>query len=206
MARGCFVVIDGLGGSGKSTQVELLKKHLGRDVIFTHEPGGAPRAERIRAILKSGAGPAADPLADFFLFWAARAEHMHKKIIPALQAGKTVVCDRFDSSTYAMQVCGERRLHLEKLFWQCRARTLERYAPDLYVILDAPSHVAKGRRQERGIGEDRFDERGEGYQARVRAGYRRFARGPRVRGVVVSARLSRDAVHAEILDLIRKVR
>src|SRR5262245_37073469 len=106
MKKGLFIVIDGLGGSGKSTQMELLKRRLPK-ALFTKEPGGAPRAEKIRSILKEGDGTAPDPMTDFFLFWAARAEHMARLIKPALSKGRTVFSDRFDSSTFAMQIRGD---------------------------------------------------------------------------------------------------
>jgi dTMP kinase len=201
MKRGLFVVIDGLGGSGKSTQMELLKRRLPKGV-FTKEPGGAPRAERIRAILKEGDGKAPDPMADFCLFWAARAEHMASLIRPALSKGKVVVSDRFDSSTFAMQVRGELRKDLEKFFWQCREALLGIFTPDLYIILDTASGVAKNRRIGRRQGEDRFDERGEGYQRRVRAGYKEFAK--KIGGHVIDATQGPDEMHEQIWRIVQK--
>ena len=174
MKRGLFIVIDGLGGSGKSTQLELLKKRLPTDTIFTHEPGGSPRSEKIRALVKDRESESLDPLADFFLFWAARAEHMAALIRPALTEGKIVVSDRFDSSTFAMQVRGDEKEHLEPFFWECRDLTLGHYAPDCYIFLDTDSALAHKRREGRQLGEDRFDDRNEAYQKRVRNGYKEF--------------------------------
>jgi len=208
MKRGLFVVIDGLGGSGKSTQMELLKKRLKNKATYTKEPGGAPRAERIRDILKGGDGNALDPLTDFFLFWAARAEHMTALIKPALMKGKNVFCDRFDSSTFAMQVRGEEQKGLEKFFWECREASLGKFRPDIYIILDTPHGIAKDRRVSRldRLGRkknnDRFDERGEAYQNKVRAGYKEFAK--KVGGHVLDASQGSDEVHAQIWRIVEK--
>lgn len=176
MKKGLFIVIDGLGGSGKTTLVNALKAEFGTRVVATQEPGGAPRAEKIRDILKSGEGLESDPLTDFFLFWAARAEHVSKTIVPALKKGKIVISDRFDSSTYAMQVVGEKRKDFEKLFWQCRAQALKNAEPDLYILLDAPFSVIASRRKGRGGVRDRFDERSAAYQQLVTRGYKEFAK------------------------------
>ena len=175
MKKGVFIVIDGIGGTGKSTQLELLKGHLPSDTVFTHEPGGAPRAEKIRTILKEGDGGTMDPLADFFLFWAARAEHMAARVRPAIDGGKIIISDRFDSSTFAMQVRGEEKENLEKFFWECRDAVLGHYAPDCYIILDVDSDLAHTRREGRQLGEDRFDDRNDAYQKRVQNGFKEFA-------------------------------
>lgn len=175
MKRGLFIVVDGIGGSGKTTQLDLMKKHFPPETVLTHEPGGSPRSEKIRTILKEGDGTSLDPLTDFFLFWAARAEHMAARVRPSLDSGKIVISDRFDSSTYAMQVRGEDKDELEKFFWQCRDATLGRYTPDCYLILDVDTELAHKRREGRKMGEDRFDDRNEAYQKRVGNGYREFA-------------------------------
>ena len=203
--KGLFIVIDGLGGSGKTTQLALLKKRFGKNALFTHEPGGAPRAERIRNILKSGKGPKPDPLTDFFLFWAARAEHMSRGIVPALRKGKLVICDRCDSSTFAMQIRGDEQKNSEKLFWQCREHTLADNKPNLYIILDTPAALARSRRKSR-RGEDRFDERKGTYQRRVRTGYLEFAKRMGTRAIVVDASMPVLEVHEKIWELIQKVR
>lgn len=206
--KGIFIVIDGLGGSGKSTQMELLKRRLPK-AVFTKEPGGAPRAERIRAILKEGDGKAPDPLTDFFLFWAARAEHMTALIKPALVQGKTVLCDRFDSSTFAMQIRGEDRNGLEAFFWECRKASLGKFTPDIYIILDTPHDIAKNRRLDRldrlgrNKDDDRFDGRGKMYQNRIRTGYKEFAK--KIGGHVIDASQSTEEVHAQIWHIIQKV-
>lgn len=181
--RGVFIVVDGIGGCGKSTAVRLLSERLGTRACATHEPGGTPFGEKIRKVLLRGQGPAENPLADFLLFWAARAEHMRDRIAPALKRGKVVVCDRFDSSTFAFQIAGEQHPEFKKLFWEARAATLGAHEPDLYLILDVPVDLAAARRKQRGKVIDRFDERNTAFQERVRAGFRQFAKhmGPKAR-------------------------
>lgn len=205
MKHGVFIVIDGLGGTGKTTQLALLRKRLGKLALMTKEPGGAPRAEKIRDILKRGVGPKPDPLTDFFLFWAARAEHVHKKIVPALRGGKIVVCDRFDSSTYAMQVVGEKRNDFKKLFWQCRAEVLKDAMPDLYIILDAPLATLLKRRKGREKGEDRFDERANSYQKLVGDGYRAFAKAIGKKAHVVDSRGTPEETFERIWGVVERV-
>ncbi|MBI5469710.1 dTMP kinase [Candidatus Kaiserbacteria bacterium] len=197
-----FIVIDGLGGSGKTTQIELLKKRL-PDAVFTHEPGGAPRAEKIRAILKEGDGAKLDPLTDFFLFWAARAEHMTALIRPALEEGKTVVSDRFDSSTFAMQVRGDEQPNLSDFFWQCREATLGDAKPNCYIVLDIDPGKAHTRRDSRHRlpGEDRFDERNDAYQERVRQGYKEFA--AKVGGHVIDASRTPKEIDVDMWKIIQ---
>ncbi len=202
MRRGLFIVIDGLGGTGKSTQIKLLKKRLAPDAIFTHEPGGAPRAEKIRTLVKDRESESLDPLADFFLFWAARAEHMAALIRPALSDGKVVVSDRFDSSTYAMQVRGEEKDNLEHFFWECRDLTLGHFAPDCYIILDTNSELAHTRREGRQLGEDRFDDRNEAYQKRVRNGYKEFTDRIGANAHVLDASRTPEEVDTDIWHII----
>lgn len=206
--KGRFFVIDGVGGSGKTTQIELLKQILPK-AVFTEEPGGAPRAEKIREVLKAG-DDKAGALSDFFLFWAARAEHVTRFISPALSKRKLVITDRFDSSTFAMQMRGDKQKSLEKLFWQCREATLGKFIPDAYIILDAPTNLARERRKKR-LGrtgsekyDDRFDERDNAYQTRIRAGYKEFAKRLGTKAHVLDARKDIIETHQDILKILRK--
>jgi dTMP kinase len=179
MKRGLFIVIDGLGGSGKSTQIELSQKTPQKGRLY----------QRAGWRTTSGANPRHSqrwrwnrcrPANGFFPFLGGAAEHMTALIKPALMKGKNVFCDRFDSSTFAMQVRGEAQKGMEKFFWECRKATLEKFEPDIYIILDTPHGIAKDRRVSRldRLGrpknDDRFDERGESYQNKVRAGLQRI--------------------------------
>jgi dTMP kinase len=202
--KGRFFVIDGIGGLGKSTQIELLKKRLGSKALFTHEPGGTPHAEKLRTFLRTVDGPEPAPLMDFFLFWAARADHVAKKIRPALKKGKHVVSDRFDSSTFAMQIRGDKNANWEHLFWMCRETTLGGAKPDAYILIDGPVALARSRRGSRSRTEDRFDERDDAYQNRIRNGYLEFAKKIGSRAHVVSAECTPEELHEKVWKVVQK--
>lgn len=204
--KGRFFVIDGIGGLGKSTQIELLKKRLGERGVFTYEPGGTPHAEKLRAFVRTAdAEGEPDTLMDFFVFWAARADHMAKKIVPSLKKGKIVVSDRFDSSTFAMQVRGDQNKNLEKFFWLCRKEVLGKNEPDAYIIIDGSVETARTRRGERGKSEDRFDERGDAYQNRIRKGYLEFAKKIGKKAHVVKVKGAPEETHEAIWAIVEKL-
>lgn len=202
--KGRFFVIDGIGGLGKSTQIELLKKRLGEKAVFTHEPGGTPHADKLRTFLRTVDGPEPAPLMDFFLFWAARADHVAKKIAPALKKGKHVVTDRFDSSTFAMQIRGDKNSNWEPLFWMSRDTALAGAVPDAYIIIDGPVQLARSRRGNRSRTEDRFDERDDAYQNRIRKGYMEFAKKLGTKAHVVGAECTPDELHEKIWKIVEK--
>ena len=202
--QGRFIVIDGIGGCGKTTHAELILKHLGTKAILTHEPGGAPRAEKIRKILLKGY-EGGSPLSDFFLFWAARAEHMREKIVPALLSGRHVISDRFDSATFGFQMYGEKHPHLAKAFWAIREAVLGKHVPDAYIILDIPVEAAERRRAARTPRKDRFDEKDRAFQKRTRAGFKAFAKAIGSRAHIVNANRTPEEVDKGIWAIVRKV-
>jgi dTMP kinase len=202
LMKGRFFVIDGLGGLGKSTQIEMLKKRLGSKAIFTLEPGGTPHADKLRSFVRAVDGPEPAPLMDFFVFWASRADHVAKKIVPALKQGKIVVSDRFDSSTFAMQIRGDQNKDWEKFFWECRKYTLGKTEPDAYIFIDGPVELARSRRGARSKTEDRFDERKDAYQNRIRKGYLEFAKKLGRKAHVVHAAVTPEEVHEKIWKIV----
>ena len=102
---GQLIVIDGVDGSGKGTQIELIKGSFAEgDAVFTREPGGTPKAEEIRKTLLDKTRTGRTVEGDFELLWEARADHIEKVIQPALVRDQLVICDRFDSSTFAYQI------------------------------------------------------------------------------------------------------
>ena len=205
MKRGRFIVIDGIDGSGKGTQVELLKRALGKHTVFTHEPGGTPKAEKIRKILLERKKETPAPLADFLLFWAARADHVERRIRPALRAGKNVITDRFDSSTFAFQICAEQAPELKSLFEECRIAVLSKCIPDAYIILDMPAEKAMKWRRENPVKKAVFfDEKPLAYHKRARLGFKRFANIVSSKVFFVNANRTPEEVHEEILCIASK--
>jgi dTMP kinase len=204
MKKGKFIVIDGIGGCGKTTQARLLGEWLGRRALVTHEPGGAPKAEMIRKKLLRNSG-ATHPLTDFFLFWAARVEHVREKISPALKAGKVVISDRFDSATYGFQIYGEELTELKEAFWATRKAVLAGAEPDLYIILDLSVEEAEARRKARPKQTDRFDEKDRAFQRRVRAGFKAFVRKMGKRAIIVNANRPMEVVDAELKKIVERI-
>lgn len=203
--RGKFIVLDGGEGAGKSTVAGFLKTKLPNErFLFTREPGGTPLAEKIRAVIISPEDSEASAETQFGLIWAARFDHVQKKIIPALKERKTVISERFDSSTYAYQIYGQEAPHLKPLFRTYR-KLLGEYVPDLYILLDvAPKEgLARMRRRNRKKGEslDSFEKRELAFHERVRAGLLEFVKA--VPSVTVDANRPLSDVQKEVLDVLR---
>jgi dTMP kinase len=174
MERGRFIVIDGGDGSGKGTVIEALKAEFssGR-TVFTREPGGTSFAEEIRAMILGPSAKNADANTMFFLFLAARADHMANLIRPSLCAGKNVITDRFDASTSAFQIFAQGGHHLRGLFDVAHQVVCKDVRPYLYLYLDVDPEEGKRRTQNRGNG-THFDERNHEFHAKVRQGYIEF--------------------------------
>ncbi len=204
--RGKFIVIDGMDGSGKGTQVRLLQEKLaGKAVLFTREPGGSPRAEEIRTMLLQTGGTASNAVCDFFLFWAARGSHIQDVVAPALVNGTHVVCDRYDSSTYAFQIFGEQSPEWLRLqFKQIRDGLAPIYKPALYIILDLPAEVAFERRKKNQEQEkSKFDIKPLQYHQRVREGFKQFA-AEFGSSTFVDANRTPEQMHGEIFGIVEK--
>ncbi len=194
MKKGKFIVIDSGEGSGKTTQLNKAKEFFGDALVLTREPGGSAYAEEIRnVILKSLNASQADAKTMFALFWAARADHLKNTIQPALAAGKIVITDRFDSSTFAYQIVAQGARDMEPLFWQMREVFLGDCKPDLYVYFDLDPKVGLARKNKQG-GEEltHFEDREIEFHERQRAGCKEFM--THVPHVVVDASQSVDQV------------
>ncbi len=147
--RGKFIVLEGGEGSGKSSHIKRLKEIYKDSVVFSREPGGSPYAEQIRnLILFSEFAHEADALTMLCLFNAARQDHMVHTIIPALKSGKHVICDRYDSSTFAYQLHGKQNHHLTELFHAVRKEITREYEPDIYIFLDVDIEIGLKRKQQ----------------------------------------------------------
>jgi dTMP kinase len=166
-----FVTFEGVDGSGKTTQAQLLEEHLrglGREVVATREPGGTALGERVRELLLDG--PAISPWAEAALFAAARAEHVDEVIRPALERGADVVCDRFVDSSLAYQGIA-RGLGLERVL-ELNLTVLRGLLPDRTFVLAVDVSVAAARRTD---APDRIEQEGEDFQAEVGRAYERLA-------------------------------
>ena len=189
---GPFITFEGIDGAGKSTQVRLLADRLraaGRDVVVTREPGGAPGAEEIRALLVSGAPGRWSAETEMLLFTAARRDHVERTIRPALAAGRTVLCDRYVDSTRAYQGDGPLRAAVDKLH-----ACLIGLDPDLTLIFDLDPEVGAARTGGRGGAEDRFEQRGLAFQRRLRAAFHAIAAAEPARCRVIDATAAPEAV------------
>ncbi len=191
-AVGAFITFEGGEGSGKTTQIHLLKERLksaGRDVITTREPGGTPEAEKIRDFLVQREGGNWSPMAEALLLFAGRTMHVDNLIKPAIAAGKIVISDRFADSTRAYQGFGHG-LGLEKIDEMNRL-CLGDFAPDMTFILDIPAEKgllrAEKRLREAGSGEDRFERLDLSFHERLRQGYLEIARSNPGRCIVINA-------------------
>ena len=200
--RGLFISLEGIDGSGKSTQARRLAEHLrraGRDVLLTREPGGAPGAEEIRRLLVEGEPSRWSPETEILLFTAARRDHLERTIRPALAAGQDVVTDRFADSTRVYQ--GATRGDLRGLVDAIHDAAIG-VEPDLTLILDMDPEVALERGLARRSGEDRFEEFGLPFQEKLRAGFRALAQEAPARCTLIDASADPDTVAAQIADAV----
>ncbi len=192
---GRFVTLEGGEGAGKSTQARRLAAGLAaggrRPVVVTREPGGTPGAEAIRELILDGPAEGWRALTELYLFLAARDDHLRRKILPALESGALVVCDRFADSTRVYQGhAGELGLDLVD---RLQEPLLAGLAPDLTLILDLP--VAEGLARAAGRGDaSRFEAKAVAYHERVREGFLLLAEREPDRCAVVDAAGDPDAV------------
>lgn len=209
MSQGKLIVIDGMDGSGKGTQIKKLKEFFsGKSVIFTREPGGAPKAEEIRDLLLSGEESQSTPLADFLLFWASRNIHIEQTILPALGSCRHVISDRFDSSTYAFQICGEEHPELLDSFLYCRSLVMGKVIPSAYIFLDLPAEVAFDRREKDAQQKkSRFDLKPIEYHRRVQKGFATFPPKGAISSIVriVDSNRSPEKVFVDVFRIVQEV-
>lgn len=199
-SQGRFIVIDGGEGAGKTTLLRALQECLPEsEFVFTREPGGTAVATEIRRILLDRTQPLS-LLAEFFLFWAARAEHLAQIIVPALFEGKTVISDRFDSSTFAYQIRGRENVSLLPHFDLIREMCCRNVSP-LYIFLDIDPE--EGLRRTEGRRENNhFDAESLAFHTRVRSGFMEFFASHPHR--IVSAHKPPEIVLGEVLEIIRE--
>lgn len=207
MGHGLFITLEGIDGTGKSTQLRLLLQYLkkrGIKTIATREPGGTKVGERIRKLLLASATTGLAPLAELALIYAARAQHLQEVIRPALARGETVVSDRFSDASFAYQGYG-RKLGVETVK-ALDGIICDRTHPDLTIVLDLPPRLslkrALGREMKRKSTQGRFESQGLIFHTRVRQGYLAIARQEPRRVRVVEADRPVAAVQAEIRNIV----
>jgi dTMP kinase len=194
-----FVSLEGIDGSGKSTQAKLLVGAMGEGTVAIREPGGTEAAERIRELL---ADPTLrlEPLAELMLFLAARADLTERVIRPALEAGRDVVADRFSDSSVAYQGVA-RGLGVGEVISLCEAAT-DGLWPDLTVWLRIDPETGLGR----AAGEDRFEAEGLELQRQVAVAYEEIAIIASDRVVAVEASGTVEEVHARVMEAVERRR
>ncbi|MBX4189622.1 dTMP kinase [Candidatus Parcubacteria bacterium] len=172
--QGRLIVFDGGEGSGKGTVLRALQQEFPEPgAIFTREPGGTPLAEAIRGVLLSDLCKDASAESMLALFFAARADHVQKKIRPALRSGVNVITDRYDSSSAAYQLRAMKGFHLRHLFTQMRSVYCEGAIPYLYVYLDIDPEEGLRRVANR-ADSNHLDDREIEFHREVRCGYREY--------------------------------
>lgn len=200
--RGKFITIEGTDGSGKSTQIELLMDYLrkkGADVIFTREPGGTQISEKIRAIILDVNNSEMTGITEALLYAAARSQHVEEKIIPALEAGKIIVCDRFVDSSIAYQGAA-RGLGAEKIMGINEA-ALHGIMPDMTLFFDlSPEKGILRKKNERAL--DRLEKEKMDFHEKVYEGYKNLCKKYPERIKPIDADRSIDEVHSEVIEVI----
>lgn len=205
-----FITLEGGEGAGKSTQARRLAarfRTLGRHVETTREPGGSPGAEVIRSLLVSGDPERWTPQSEAFLLAAARHDHVSRTIMPALDQGAIVICDRFTDSTMAYQGFGHG-LDRARVA-QINAMATSGLVPNLTLILDVPVNLGLERAESRrSVGQvvngDRFERMDPAFHDRLREGFLTIAREEPGRCVVIDASSDEDLVEAAIWAAIRE--
>jgi dTMP kinase len=199
--RGRFITFEGGEGAGKSTHIKRLADRLdaeGQRAIVTREPGGSPGAEIIRHVVLSGMGKLLGPEAETLLFAAARDDHVHAVIQPALEQGIWVLCDRFSDSTRAYQ--GRLGQVAPGVLNAMERVTIGRLKPDLTVILDVPVEIGMSRAAaRRGTGTpDRFEAEDIQFHRQLREAFRQIALNEPQRCILIDANADAATVAAAI--------
>ena len=200
--EGSFITFEGIDGSGKSTQARKLAEHLqaqGRDVILTREPGGSEGAEEIRALVLQGEPDRWSAETEILLFTAARRDHLERTILPAIEAGKVVICDRFADSTRMYQ--GLSRGDLRGTVDQLHKLMIGR-EPDMTILIDMDSNTGLSRALSRQGVEERFETFGADLQAQMRAGFLSLAEEFKERFVVINGARSIGEVSEDVCQTV----
>jgi dTMP kinase len=209
MRAGQFITFEGIDGCGKTTQMRIAAewfRQLGIDFVETVEPGGTGIGQQIRRILLDPANAAIRPRTELLLYFASRAQNVDEVIRPALEAGRSVLCDRFTDSTLVYQGCGRGLdtsvvMELDRI--ACRG-----LKPDITLLIDIDIETslarAKRRNERTGPAESRIDEEGAAFHERVRRGYLALAGSEPDRFVVIDGRAPVSDVALRIREALQK--
>jgi dTMP kinase len=197
-----FITLEGVEGSGKSTQLYLLARAfeaVGIRHLVTREPGGTDLAERLRDLVLADDGTQVDPKCELFIYLAARHDHVANRVRPALTSGKWVLCDRFADATVAYQGYG-RGMEVSEIdtlaWWGHGAR------PELTLLLDLPVDVGLDRVVSRGE-LNRLDREAISFHRRVQKGYRELAAAEPRRITTIDASGDVATVHQAVVDAVK---
>lgn len=199
---GRFITLEGIDGSGKSTQARLLAERLeerGFDVVLTREPGGSPGAEEIRALVLEGDPARWSAETELLLFTAARRDHLERTIRPALEADKVVICDRFVDSTrmYQGMSRGNLRTKVDALH-----ELMIGVEADLTLLFDMDPDVGHSRAKARETAEERFEDFGAGLQVKMRQGFLALAAEFPERFATIDAGRAIEAVAENVAQVV----
>jgi dTMP kinase len=208
--RGKFITFEGLDGCGKSTQLARLAEKLsqhGFSVVMTREPGGTDTGEKIRRLLLDTRTSGLAPMAELALMFASRAQHLQEVILPGLNAGQMVLCDRFTDSSEAYQG-GGRKLGSEPVLGLHRVLCGD-LKPDLTILMDSDVDASVERARRRNLArstsdsdEGRFEKENRAFFTRVRNTYLDIAKREPERVAVIDAHGTPDRTHAKILQTV----
>lgn len=201
--RGLFITLEGGEGAGKSTAMTYVEKGLreaGVDLICTREPGGTRLGEQLRETLLAPSEIGIDPLAELLMMFAARAQHLSECIVPALQRGQWVLCDRFTDASYAYQGAG-------RSLGDAPVSALEElvqggFRPDLTLLLDVPAEIGLSRARGRGA-LDRFEQEDHAFFERVRQSYLSRARRSSGRYQIIDASAELTEVEGALQSVVK---
>ncbi|MDB3859899.1 dTMP kinase [Paracoccaceae bacterium] len=203
--NGKFISFEGIDGCGKSTQAKILSDELtthGKKVLLTREPGGSKGAEEIRNLLLTGETDRWSAETEILLFTAARRDHLERTILPALEIGSTVICDRFSDSTRVYQ--GVTRGDLRDVVDQLDKTMIPRQ-PDVTVLVDLDPKIGLARALRRSDNEARFEDFGLEMQIKLREGFLTLANEFPKRFIVVDGNRNESEVARDISKLLLEI-
>ena len=203
--QGVFITFEGVEGAGKTTNIEYIAEKIkaaGHKILLTREPGGTELGEAVRELLISKDFPEMHYNTELLLMFAARAEHLQRKIIPALEQGKWVLCDRFTDATYAYQGAGR---NIDQNSIQVLENLVQgTLRPDYTFLFDIDADIGLARAQSRGE-TDRFEQQHIDFFNRVRSAYLKMAEENKNRYRIVNAKFDLQTVQTQIDKLLSQI-